>query len=281
MSARRVASSFLVTVLAVVWACGYEPTAPTTPPPPPPPPPPPVSTGLKDIEFSNLPSPYYHFEYDSIGRVKFVSFASDFTRYDVSYDGGRISEMRDNILVNHDRLIYVYDDSGRVALIREVNDSGAVFELLVFTYQGHQLTGVERSRRVTGGFVIDKTMALSYWPDGNLRELAWHRPAIAGLQDEQNYADLFEQYDTGTNVDGFSLLHDEFFDHLVLLPDVQLQKGNPGRVTRSGTAETFVADFSYTYDGNNRPLTQSGQVTITSGTNAGRQFQTSAVYTYY
>ena len=123
--------------------------------------------------------------------------------------------------------------------------------------------------------------ALDEQPACRLRELAWHRPAIAGLQDEQNYADLFEQYDTGTNVDGFSLLHDDFFDHLVLLPEVQLQKGNPRRVTRSGTQETFVVDYSYSYDGNNRPLTRSGQVTITSGPHTGQQFQTSAVYTYY
>ncbi|HET8712319.1 MAG TPA: hypothetical protein VFM23_01395 [Gemmatimonadales bacterium] len=240
-----------------------------------------MSTGLKDIVRATQPAPYYHFEYDSRGRVAFVSFASEFTRYDVSYAGGRISEMRNNILVNHDQLVYVYDDSGRVALIREQDDTGGVFERLVFTYQGLQLTGVERDRRVAGGFIIDKTMSLSYYPDGNLRELAWHRPAIIGIQPEQNYADLFEQYDTGTNVDGFDLLHDEFFDHLVLLPDVVLQKGNPGRVTRSGTAETFVADFSYTYDGSNRPLTRRGVVTITSGTNAGRQFQTSSVFSYY
>jgi hypothetical protein len=43
--------------------------------------------------------------------------------------------------------------------------------------------------------------------------------------------DLFEQYDNKVNVDGFSLIHDDFFDHLVLLPGVQLQKGNPGRQT--------------------------------------------------
>jgi hypothetical protein len=210
-----------------------------------------------------------------------VSFASEFTRYDVTYTGGRISEMRNNILVNHDRLEYVYDDSSRVALVRETDDRDVVFEFLVFTYEGRQLTGVERDRRVAGGFIIDKTMSLSYYPDGNLRQLVWHRPAISGLQDEQTYADLFEQYDTGTNVDGFSLLHDDFFDHLVLLPDVQLQKGNPRRVTRTGDGETFVVDYSYSYDDSNRPLTRSGQVTITNGPNAGLQIQTSGVYSYY
>jgi len=238
-------------------------------------------TGLKDIVLSSLPSPYYHFEYDSTGRAEFVSFASDFFRYDVSYSGGRISEMSDNILVNHDRLVYVYDDSGRVALVREMNDSGAVFTVLVFTYDGWKLVGVERDRRVTGGFIIDKTVSLSYYPDGNLRELAEHRPAIAGFQDEQRYADLYEQYDTSINVDGFDLLHDDFFDHFVLLPDVQLQKGNPHRVTRTGDGLNYVSEYSYTYDASNRPVTRSGQVTVTNGTNAGQQFETSGVYTYY
>jgi len=209
-----------------------------------------------------------------------VSFASDFTRYDVSYAGGRISEMRNNILVNHDRLAYVYDDSGRVALVRETDSSGVLFTLLAFTYDGPRLTGVERDRRVQGGFIIDKTMSLSYYADGNLRELAVHRPAIAGFQDEQRYADLYEQYDTGTNVDGFGLLHDDFSDHLVLLPDVRLQAGNPHRVTRTGDGLNFVSEYSYAYDADNRPLTRSGQVTVTNGTNPG-QFQTSAVYTYY
>lgn len=280
MHARPGHAPLLAALIAAVSACspGDPPTAVT---PPPPPPPPATTTGLRDVTHSSLPSPYYHFEYDSTGRVTFVSFASDFTRYDVSYSGGRISEMRNNILVNHDRLVYVYDDSGRVALVREMDDSGVVFTLLGFTYAGSKLTGVERDRRVQGGFIIDKTMALSYYPDGNLRELAEHRPAIAGFQDEQRYADLYEQYDTATNVDGFELLHDDFGDHLVLLPEVQLQRGNPHRVTRTGDGLNYVAEYTYAYDADNRPLTRSGQVTVTNGTNPGQLFRTSGVYTYY
>jgi hypothetical protein len=279
MRARPGHAPLLAALIATLSACNPDgsPTAVT----PPPPPPPATTTGLRDIMLSRLPSPYYHFEYDSTGRVTFVSFASDLTRYDVSYTGGRISEMRNNILVNHDRLVYVYDDSGRVALVRETDDSDVVFTLLVFTYAGSKLIGVERDRRVQGGFIIDKTMSLSYYPDGNLRELAEHRPAIAGFQDEQRNADLYEQYDTGTNVDGFDLLHDDFFDHLVLLPDVQLQRGNPHRVTRTGDGLNYVSAYTYTYDADNRPLTRSGQVTVTNGTNPGQQFQTSGVYTYY
>ena len=274
MMLRRAKPFSLMMLLATVLACASDPTGPMSPPPPA------VVTGLKEIVLSSLPAPYYHFEYDSTNRLKFASFASDARRYDVIYAGGRISEMDNNVLVNHDRLVYVYDASGRVVQVREVDENGLVFELLVLTYDGQKLTGLERQRRLSGDLVIDKTMTLSYYPDGNLRELTQHRPAIAGFQDEQRYADLFEQYDTGINVDGFGLLHDDFFDHLVLLP-VELQKSNPRRVTRTGDGQTYVAEYTYTYDAGNRPLTGSGLITLTNGTTPGRQIPTSSGYSYY
>lgn len=53
------------------------------------PPPSPPSVLQKDIAKLSLHSPYYHFEYDFLKRVSFASLASDFTKYDVLYDGGR------------------------------------------------------------------------------------------------------------------------------------------------------------------------------------------------
>ena len=69
-------------------------------------PPPPESVLLKDIVIPNLPSPYYHFEYDADGKVSLVSFASGLTSYDVIYASGRISALRNNTIANHDRLVY-------------------------------------------------------------------------------------------------------------------------------------------------------------------------------
>jgi hypothetical protein len=40
-------------------------------------------------------------------------------------------------------------------------------------------------------------------------------------------------------------------------------------------------DYSYTYDTQNRPLSKTGALTITNGTDAGRQIQTSSVFSYY
>jgi hypothetical protein len=244
-------------------------------------PPPPAGVLLKDIVIPHLPSPYYHFEYDGQGTVSSVSFASGLTNYEVTYAAGRISEMRNNIIVNHDRLVYVYDDAGRVAAIRETDESGAVFTALFFTYAGDRLVELERDRRVTGGFIIDKTMSFSYYPDGNLLELTEHRPAIDGVQPETTVKDRFEQYDNGINVDAFGLIHDDFFDHLVLLPAVQLQKSNPRRVTRTGDADNYTVDYTYTYDARNRPLTTRGDLAFTTGSSAGQHFEVGSVFSYY
>jgi hypothetical protein len=245
------------------------------------PPPPATTVLLKDIVIPRLPSPYYHFEYDAQGKVSSVSFASGLTTYAAAYAGDRIAELRNNTVANHDRLVYVYDDAGRVAAIKETDENGIVFIALFFTYDGDKLTGLERDVRVTGGFIIDKTMSFSYSADGNLFELTEHRPAIDGLQSETTVKDRFEQYDSGINVDAFSLLHDDFFDHLVLLPGVTLQKSNPRRVTRTGDADNYTIDYAYTYDTRNRPLRTTGDLTFVTGPNAGQHFQVGSAFSYY
>ena len=264
-----------VLLVAALWGCGAD-RAPATAPQSDPHP---VAL-LKDIVIPQLPAPYYHFAYDATGRMTNASFASDFTMYTLSYTDGRLSEMQNNILVNHDRLVYHYDNAGNVGQIDYVGSSG-IFTQVRFTYAGAKLVGLERQRKTASGFVIDKTMTMAYGTDGNLSDIIEHRPAIDGVQPETTVRDHFENYDTGLNVDGFGLLHQEFFDHLILLPRVQLQKNNPRRVTHSGDGDHYVVEYTYQYDGQNRPLTQAGVLTFTSGTQSGQQFNVGATYTYY
>jgi hypothetical protein len=272
----------MLALTLAVFACGKDTasTAPITPPPPPPPPPA-VNVLLKDIVIPLLPSPYYHFEYDTTGRISAVSFASGLTMYDVTYDGNRIAEFHNNIFVNHDRLVYSYDDAGRVGMIRYVDSEGITFTNVFFSYEGQRLTGVARDRRVEGGFIVDKTMSFTYYSDGNLKDLTEHRPPVAGVQEEATFVTHFEQYDAGTNVDAFGLLHDEFFDHLVFLPGVLLQKGNPGRETRTGDGQNYTVDYTYAYDDRHRPLSKNGDLVLLNGTDAGKHFQTTSLFTYY
>jgi hypothetical protein len=245
------------------------------------PPPPPTPVLLKDIVIDRLPSPYYHFDYDANQRASAVSFASGFNSYDLIYDGGRISELRSNTLFNHDRLVYGYDDGNRVASVKYTDENGIVFTILFFRYNGQQLTELVRDRRVTGGFVIDKTMSFTYYPDGNLLELTEHRPALEGIQPEATTVDRFEGYDDKINVDAFSLIHDDFFDHLVLLPEVQLQKGNPAHVTHTGDGDHYTVDYTYLYDSRHRPLRKSGELVFFSGPLSGQHFPLSTVFSYY
>ena len=45
---------------------------------------------LRDVVIRNLPSPYYHFEYNSDSMATKVDFASGFSIYDVVYNGSKI-----------------------------------------------------------------------------------------------------------------------------------------------------------------------------------------------
>ena len=270
-----------VILAAAIAACSNEPGT-TAPPSAPPPPPPAPTVLLKDIVIPNLPSPYYHFEYDAAGRIRAASFASDLRMYDVIYgDDGRITEMRNTVIVNHDRLNYAYDEFGRVAAIRFVEATGRIVEALIFSYDGEKLTGIERVRLFDSGFITDKMMSLSYHPDGNLWELIQHYPAIDGQQTAATTVDRFEQYDDKINVDAFGLIHSEFFEHLVLLPGVRLQRSNPGRQIHSGDGMNFTVDYRYAYDGANRPLTKTGELIVTNGANVGQRFQTQSLFSYY
>ncbi|HJP60505.1 MAG TPA: hypothetical protein VJ865_10910, partial [Gemmatimonadaceae bacterium] len=212
------------------------------------PPPPPTGPQLKDVTYTRLPAPYYHFEYDNDGRITTAAFASGLATYSVHYQaGGRIQDIRVSAGTVH-TLFYTYDDAGRVAMIREQDETGANVQLWFFTYQGQQLTSIERDRAVPGGYIVELTMGFLYSADGNLLTMTQHYPAIDGVQTELNLVDVFERYDDKLNVDDFDLLHPGFFDKLLLLPGVKLQKNNPGRVVRTGDGDQYTVDYTYTYD---------------------------------
>ena len=235
---------------------------------------------LQDVVVSRLPAPYYHFDYEPGGRISRVSFASGFLSYEVVYQNGRIAELRNNAVGNTDRLQYVYDAFGRVATVNYLDPPGTVFARVRLTYDGDKLSRLDRERNLAAGFTLEKTMSFSYYADGNVEEIVDHRPALNG-QPASTTVDRFEQYDDGVNVDAFGLIHNDFFDHVVLLPDVQLQQGNPARETFTGGSEDYRFDFTYTYDALNRPLTKGGTATILSGPDAGRTIPLHTAFTYY
>jgi hypothetical protein len=241
---------------------------------------PPPAVPLEDVTVTSLPAPYYHFEYDTAGRVSHVSFASGFLSYEVVYQNGRIAELRNNAVGNTDRLQYVYDALGQVETVNYLDPADSVFARVRLTYGAGRLTRLDRERSLAAGFTLEKTMAFSYDADGNLAAIVDHRPALNG-QPASTTVDRFEQYDDQVNVDAFGLIHNDFFDHVVLLPGVQLQKGNPARETFTGGSEDYRFDYTYTYDAHNRPLTKGGTATILTGPDAGRAIPLHTAFSYY
>ncbi len=243
--------------------------------------PPVIVTGvlLKDIIIDHLPSPYYHFEYNTDGKVIHTSIASGLETTNIVYEGDRISEVRSASVLDANHLKYLYNFQGQPNVINYVDPNGITQKRVVLDYDGPRLVNLERQVNIGTSFITDKVMEFEYYPDGNLSRLIHHftipgTPAI-------NYTDRFEQYDDKINVDGFGLLHDEFFDHLFLLPGIQLQKNNPVKEIRTGDGQNYEATYNYTYNDKKAPVNKTGTLVYTSGPEVGRSFPLNSVFSYY
>ena len=237
---------------------------------------------LKDILIANLPSPYYHFEYNSDSMATGVSFASGYTNYGVVYNGRKIAEMRNNIIVNHDTLRYLYDNTGKVFMITFINLANDLYRHVSFMYNGDQVKEIDWDHKVDGvGFQIDRTLKFTYYPDANLKTVAELRRSDDGTVTNSTWQ--FEQYDDKINVDDFDLVHDGIHDHLFLFQGFRLQKNNPGReiFTQAAGQTAYTVDYSYTYNRDNTPSLKTGSLLFTDGADAGKTFPTSTSYTYY
>lgn len=248
--------------------------------------PPPVERArhilLKDISIPTQPAPYYHFEYNEDSLVSKVNFASNLTMYDVFYNGNRIGELRDNILVDHDTLRYTYDPSGKLTEIDFIDEDNVIYRHAFFTYEGELITTVKWDRKLQDeSFFADRILSFTYHPDGNVKTITEHRPPIQNVADYISVRTL-EQYDGNINVDDFSLLHDGIHDHLFLLQGFRLQKNNAKKETLNvNGADFYTVDYTYTYNDDKTPLHKAGDFRYLSGQYAGRKFTTNTFYTYY
>ena len=88
--------------------------------------------------------------------------------------------MRNNIIVNHDTLRYIYDTTaGKLTAIKFISDANVTYRLVFFSYDGDQVKEIEWNRRVGNvGYIIDRTLNFTYYPDGNLKTMIEHRPVI-------------------------------------------------------------------------------------------------------
>jgi len=262
---------------ALLFACSKE----HTPDPVEPPVAPPKHVLLKDITIPHLPSPYYHFEYNTDSLPIKVDFGSGYTIYDVLYKGDTISEMRNNILVNHDTLRYFYDNAGKLTQIKFIDDANVIYRNVRFSYNGNQVKEINWDRNIGNTFSIDRTLTFTFYPDGNVKTITDYRPSFNGVP-EHTLITTFEGYDDKINVDDFSLIHDGIHDHLFLLQGFRLQKNNPKKeIFTVDGSPLYTDDYTYVYNSDGTPSTKTGDFLYTGGSDAGKRFVTNSIYSYY
>ena len=266
----------------ILFSCKKDQPSHETNPPTVPPNPPAQHVLLKDIIIPHLPSPYYHFEYNSDSLVTKVDFASGYSIYDVFYADNKISELRNNIIVNHDTLRYLYDPAGKLVFMKFISQSNVVYRLVSFAYDGDLVKEIDWAVKESNiGYFIDRILTFTYYPGGNVKTMIDRRPDTNGSPAHTNMT-LYEKYDNKTNVDDFSIIHDSFHDHLFLLQGFRLQNNNPGKETLFvDSVGLYTVDYTYVYNPNNTPSTKMGSLMFTSGPDSGKIFQTNTAYTYY
>lgn len=267
-------------IISAVIAC-RKPVEPR-----PAPQPKPVSQGdvfthrLKDVTIRNLPSPYYHFDYNDSGYITNASYVSGLWQYNLGYQGKRLSFMQNNIIVNKDVLEYQYED-GNVTAINVRNEAGNITRRYFFDYNvGRQLTRMRMEVKINNVFVPERTVDLLYYPDENLEKMTT-RYFQAGANFDGTLIDRFENYDDKVNAEGFSLLHPDQFHHAFFLPSVKLQLNNARRNIRTGSGNNYEVDYTYTYDSEGQPTVKNGSLRFTSGPDKGKQFSLLTTYTWY
>jgi hypothetical protein len=276
------AKSLLLVFITLSTLTCRKGDCPDTPAPPKPGPDIPA-VKLMDMSINRLPAPYYHFTYNDSGYITQLSHASGVIFYDLTYAGKRILKIEVNkdiaADINKDRLEYEYLNELPLT-IKVISKQGVLYRKCLLKFSpANQLQELSWQIDLGTGFVPEQTLSFSYYPDSNLKQIDYHNFAVGPFL-ENSYTDTFENYDTKTNVDGFSLLHTPLH-HPVLLPAIRLQLNNPGRVFRTGVlTATFDARYNYTYDAAGRPLTKSGPVIFRELNGTTGEFISATTYTY-
>ena len=271
-------SSLLIVTLVLLMASCSKPVDPK--PVPPPPPDDTKAVRLKDVQIDKLPSPYFLFTYNDSGYVTNLDFAKGFFTYQFQYENKRLVKMintRDN-----DYLLYQYTD-GRVTAIKHID---AVTEKpewhYAFTYYANnQLKEIRwfAFEDNSKDSLLQRKVVLIYHADGNLAEFDEYLRNVNGEVVWSGTVE-FKSYDQGINVDDFYLFK-EFFDDVLFLPQVKLQKNNPKQIIMSGINNDFKIDYTYQYNNKNQPLTKSFNMLQTRGSDAGAHFTGTERFSYY
>lgn len=235
---------------------------------------------LKEAEVDRLPSPYFQLTYNDSNFVTHIDFASSMLSYKVEYEKNRVIRMINNTFVNHDTLSYTYANN-RVVTIRHTSAStGKPTWRYDFLYDKDVVKEIHWWSFPSGpDSVLYRKVIMQYYSDGNLQQYDDYYSQTTGGPVTLSTTVKFTNYDQGVNVDDFYLLKN-FFEDVLFLPQVKLQKNNPAHVTMTGGYEDYVTDYTYQYNTNKLPTAKNYTVAVTRGPNAGQQFTFTDHFSY-
>jgi hypothetical protein len=235
---------------------------------------------LKEINAERIPSPWYHFEYTDQGVKTGIDFASGLFRYHLSYANGRLDRMTN--AVNGYALVYNYKN-GLVKLIRNTKPNGVVVLNYSFDYDAlDQLKAVRyfETKNAGADTILHRKVTLAYYPDGNLKSYDDYRDANLSDTLAWTLRTEYADYDNGTNVyEDFSVFKD-FFDQVLYLPGIRLQKNNPHKIFITTAVNDYDITDTYTYQ-NNKLVFKSEKFVQLKGANVGQTTVSGTSYSYY
>ncbi|RYZ23190.1 MAG: hypothetical protein EOO16_05975 [Chitinophagaceae bacterium] len=232
------------------------------------------SVRLREVHEQGMPGPYFHFDYDSAGFVTAIDYAAGFLRYTVGYANKRINKLTNRF--DSSVLRYAYQN-GLVTAIHKVDSTGQPEWDYRFAYTEGRLVRMEWVRKSAGAEQLERRAELSYGSDGNLASWNDFRRVNGNLELSRTYT--YSDYDNQTNVDDFYLTK-SFFEDVLFLPRVRLQRNNPRRVLITGAVNDFEIDYTYTYFGA-LPLSRSGVMRQVRGNGSAPALNTLSTYSYY
>jgi hypothetical protein len=234
---------------------------------------------LKEIIQEKLPSPAYHFFYDRKGKVRTIELSSGLISYDVVYEGGKIARLENK--KHQTGLQYAYDGN-RVRSILHYNEReenvDAVYHL------EYHFNGLLKSLsyfsylNTKNDSVLTRDFHFLYHDDGNLASVEEKRRGDNGGM-VFSKAMMYAEYDEGRNMEGTGILRD-FFDDLLYLPEITLQKNNPVVVKMATAGGKFLIRNHFQYQGE-IPILKMSKMTQTGGSGMGDSFTFVTRYTYY
>lgn len=232
---------------------------------------------LKRMVSEGLPSPYFQFTYDSSSYVTRIEHAAGLLQYNLQYENGRLVRMANNTVVNHDTLVYFYQDN-RVSRINLVEAGGHKVQEIELSYDEQQRLKELRWNKMNADFSTSLTRKLvfEYNAQGNLSKFEDYRNLGSGLELIQTH--LYEKYDDKVNVEANFVIKD-VFEHFIFLPQVQLQKNNPLAEKIIGRQNDYSISYNYTFN-NGLPVNRVTEMKQTRGASVGTSIRANTVYSY-